>query len=203
MSKVKFVDNMPLGLSYYLACDLAFGDKDTNDFSAFVVLGLDKDGRWYVEAHQGRFLPSESAEKIIELVSKYNILEVGIEQGGSYIAVKEHLDKLQLDYQVWFSIKELKHGGKSKLSRVKALEPIVSRSLFNIVTQYDAETLVEQMELTTREAILSAHDDILDGVAYLTSMVPTYYGSNEPNLSDYYEEEYDDEDTYGGSIFIK
>ena len=204
MDRVVFVseDEVPNDLSWYLTCDLAISEADSADYSAFTLVGISEVGKWYVRAIQGRYKPSESAAKIVELVSRYNVLKVGIEQGATYLAVKEHLDQLQLQYQTWFSVEELKHQGRAKISRIKALEPVVNQRLMHIVDCDDAEVLVEQMELTDGEAVRAAHDDLLDALAYMVQMKLVYFGSNEPNLDDYYEDDIEDDDAFGGYAFV-
>jgi phage terminase large subunit-like protein len=192
MGRVRFTDDIPSNLTWCLVCDLAISEASSADYSALVAVGIDKDGSLYFYPTQGRWKPSEAASKIFELVSRFNILDVGIEQGATYLAVKEHLDKQMLDYQSYFNIVELKHGGKSKISRIKSLEPIVNAGRMVIIDNgEDSEALVEQMELTDIEACRASHDDLLDASAYITSMDLVHSVNFEG-----YEEEYSEPD-YG------
>ena len=191
MKKVRFIeeDELPEDLTWHLTVDLAISTEEAADYSAFTCIGIDKDGRWYAVPYQGKYRPSEAAAEILRLVNRYGILEVGIEQGATYLAVEEHLDQLQLDYQVYFSITELKHGGRSKISRVKALEPVVNAGRLTVVDNGKAaEALVEQMELTDMEAVNSTHDDLIDALSYGVQMVPQYTAElpAASNISAYY-----------------
>ncbi len=171
MKKIRFVDEMPDVEQCFLTCDLAISEADGADYSAFIVNGVDSDGNWFIYPHQGRYKPSESANKIFELVSQFDVLDVGIEQGATYLAVKEHLDQLMLDYQSYFNVAELKHQGKAKISRIKSLEPVVNMGLLHIVDNGEAaEVLVEQFELTDNTACMAKHDDLLDALAYQNQM---------------------------------
>lgn len=193
MSKVTFIDenDIPDDLTWFMSCDLAFSERDSADYSALICNGIDNNGRWHVFPTQGRWRPSETASKIFELVSRFHILDVGIEQGSSYLAVKEHLDKLMLDYQSYFNVIELKHGSKSKISRISALEPIVNSKRLHIIDNgQDAESLVEQMELTDSMACMASHDDLLDATAYQVQMRLYHTHSREYSREDY---EYEDE----------
>ncbi len=183
MSKVHTVDKMPRGIDCYLTCDLAISEKSSADYSALTVIGVDEDGIWYVYPVQGRWKPSETASQIFKLVNQFSILEVAIEQGMTYLAVREHIDQLMLDYQNYFNVSELKHGGNSKISRIKSLEPIVNANRFRIVDNgRDAESLVEQMELVDMTSIMSQHDDLIDSVAYACQLVPNTYTSSLPSV---------------------
>jgi len=188
MDKVKFEYEIPTGVTWFMTCDLAFSEKSAADYSALIVNGIDSKGNWHIYPVQGRWKPSETAGKIFELVNQFNILEVSIEQGSSFIAVREHLDMLMIDYQTFFNISELKHGGKSKISRISALEPVVNMNKLNIIDiegETSSEELVEQMELTDRMACMASHDDLLDALAYQVQMNLYYDNSSLPTREDY------------------
>ena len=180
MKKISYIpeadfDNMNLELTWYMACDLAISQKSGSDDSAFVCAGIDKFGQWYVIPHRGKYKPSESAAEIIRLQNKYEILNIGVEQGATYLAMIEHLDTMMQEYQNYFFVDELKHGGIEKHSRIKALEPLINSGRVTIVDNGEAaEMLVEQLEMTDNETINSKHDDILDGLSYVLRMVPRY-----------------------------
>jgi len=188
MNKVRFEYEIPSGLTWFMTCDLAFSENDSADYSALICNGIDSNGNWHIYPIQGKWKPSETAGKIFELVSKFNILEVGIEQGSSFIAVKEHLDNLMLDYQTFFSVSELKHGGRSKISRISALEPVVSLNklvIIDIDGETDSEDLVEQMELTDSNSCMAVHDDLLDSLSYQIMMELYHDGGQLPTREHY------------------
>ncbi len=166
MSKVGFIteDKLPGNLTWYMACDLAISHKSGSDYSAFVCVGIDKHGTWYVVPYMGQYKPSQSASKIMELQNRYEILNIGVEQGATYLAMIEHLDTLMQEYQNYFYINELKHGGIEKHSRIKALEPVINSGRIVIVDNgLAAEMLVEQLELTDNESCSAKHDDCFSG----------------------------------------
>jgi phage terminase large subunit-like protein len=188
MSKVQFIDqdNIPDDLSWFMSCDLAFSEKDSADYSAIVCTGVDTKGNWYIYPTAVRKKPSEVANVIFDLVFRFEVLDVGIEQGSSMIAVQEHLEQLMLDYQQYFNIIELKHGGKSKISRISALQPIVNaRRLCIIDNGFDAEMLTEQMELTDSNGCMAKHDDLVDALAYMLQLKPFYSESENYTREDY------------------
>ena len=191
MKKIKFIDeeNIPPNLTWFMSCDLAFSEKDGADYSAFTCVGMSEVGEWYVYPSQGRYKPSMAANKIFELATRFHILDIGIETGSSFIAVNEHLQQMMLDNQQYFNIVELKHGGKSKISRVSALEPVVNARRMVIIDNGEAaEALTEQMELTDSLAIASKNDDLVDALAYMINM-NTYY-DGDSNV-EYTREDYE------------
>lgn len=190
IGKVQFVSeiDVPDDLTWFMMCDLAFSEKDSADYSALVCLGIDRDNRWYVHTTQGRWKPSETAGQILALVNRFGILDVNIEGGSSYLAVIEHLDRLRLEYQTYFNVIEMSHLGKSKISRISALEPVANAGRLIIVdTGEDSEALVEQMELTTAEGCFATHDDLLDALS-MGVRARLYYGGERTISRHDYEE---------------
>ncbi len=177
MKKINYITEteIPKGLTWYLTADLAISQKASADYSAFTCVGISEQGQWYVYPVQEKLKPSESAGKIFELVNRFSILNIGCEAGATYLAMEEHLDALMADYQTFFYVEELKHGGIEKHARVKSLEPVINSGKLTIIdTGLDSEALVEQLELTDMESINSSHDDLIDALSYATQMVPRY-----------------------------
>ncbi len=190
MKKINFIQEteIPDGLTWYLTADLAISQKASADYSAFTCVGISEQGQWYVYPVQEKLKPSESAGKIFELVNRFSILNIGCEAGATYLAMEEHLDALMADYQTFFYVEELKHGGVEKHARVKSLEPVINSGKLTIIdTGLDSEALVEQLELTDMESINASHDDLIDALSYATQMVPRYV---EPLSSTPFESSY-------------
>lgn len=180
MNKVGFVteDEVPEGLEWYMTVDAAISTSSSADYSALTAIGVGSNGIWYVYPYQSKLKPSELSGEICRLASMFSINEVGIEQGATFLAVIEHLDQMMLDYQMYFSVSELKHGGVNKHSRIKSLEPVVNAGRLRIIDVGEhSEALVEQMELTDLETCSAIHDDLLDALAYGTKLVPNTYVS--------------------------
>jgi hypothetical protein len=188
-SKLQFIDSVPDGVNWYLSCDLAFSDKDTADYSALAAVGIDSSGMFYCYPVQGRWKPSDVAGKIWQLVQQFNILDVGIETGPSFITVEEYLLEMMNDYGNYFNLIELKHQGKSKHSRISRLEPLINSRRLTLIDMPGlcTEELVEQMELTDRVACMAEHDDILDALAYMLDLEMHYYDKGEITRDDYIE----------------
>ena len=178
MAKVRSIseDEIPDNCTWYLTCDLAISQRSGSDYSAFTCVGISSTGIWYVYPARGHYKPSESAGEIMRLVDMFEIQQVGVEGGATYLAMIEHLDSLQQDYQNYFYVSELSHGGVEKHSRVKSLEPIVNSGRLCIVDNGEAaEELMEQLELTDMESINSKNDDLIDSLAYQTRLIPRHF----------------------------
>ncbi len=180
MSRVGYVieDEVPDGLEWYMTVDAAISTASSADYSAIVAIGVASNGIWYVYPYQGKLKPSELSGEICRIASMFDVNEVGIEQGATFLAVIEHLDQMMMDYQMYFSVSELKHGGVNKHSRIKSLEPVINAGRLRIIDVGEhSEALVEQMELTDMETCSAKHDDLIDALAYGTKIVPNTYVS--------------------------
>jgi len=205
VKKINVVDESEVDideLSWFIALDGAFTEKDSGDYSAFACVGVDGVGRWYAAVYDMKDRPQKVIDKLFELQSKYRSLDVGIEKGIFNLAMKSEIEQKQLDYQQYFSIKELSVSG-SKLTRIKALAPIVESRRLTLIDTGDAtERLLNQLDLISIESINSEHDDHIDALSQIVQMTPSFFGSNKVNLSDYYDDdEYDDDNAYGGNVF--
>ena len=188
MKKVRFIkeENVPSDLTWFMTLDGAFSEKDAADYSAFACLGLDKDGNWFLAPHQMKAAPQDVISKLFELHSRYQSNAVGIEAGAFKLSMEREVTDKQIEYQQFFSVAELKTTG-SKIARIKALAPIVNSGRLTIIdTGDDAESLIEQMELTDDMTCAAAHDDLLDAMCQLLQM-DLYYNDDyvEPTREDY------------------
>ncbi len=173
MDKIDFIDEdeVPGNLVWYITLDGAFSEKDAADYSAFACLGLDVvTGMWYVASYDIKSRPQDVIAKLFELQAMYGSYEVGIEKGQFLLSMKSEIDAQQLNYQQYFSVKELNTAG-SKISRIKALAPVVNSGRLTLIdTGEPAERLVEQLELTDNVACAAKNDDNLDALCQLIQM---------------------------------
>ncbi len=179
-------EEAPSDLTYFCTLDGAFSEKDGADYSAFTVLGLDKDNNWYVWTFAMKSNPQDVISKLFELQARFNFNAVGIEKGQFLLSMRVEVERLQIDYQQFFSVVELSTTG-SKLSRIKALSPVVNSGRMTIVDNgEDAERLIEQFELVSYDSINSGHDDQIDSCCQLLQM-DLYYNDDyvEPTREDY------------------
>ena len=180
---------VPDNLTYYCTLDGAFSESDSADYSAFTVVGIDDTGRWYAWAYAMRAGIPEVIDKLFELQSRFGFFELGIEKGAFRLAVQPEIDRWMNNYQQWFNINELSTTG-SKLSRIKALSPLVNSGRLTIIDNESepngaAEMLIEQMELIDHTAILCSHDDCIDALSQQLQM-PLYVSPGlVPSREDY------------------
>jgi hypothetical protein len=124
-------------------------------------------------------------DRLFELQSRYGFNECGIEKGQFRLAMDREIERRMIEYQQWFNINELSTTG-SKLSRIKALVPIINSGRLTVIDTGDgSEMLMEQMALIDNGAILSEHDDLIDAASQLCQMNLYYNNGTEPTRDDY------------------
>jgi phage terminase large subunit-like protein len=185
ISKINTLPEFPNDLTYYMTIDGAFSEKETADYSAITILGVDIDNNWYVATITMRANPKDVVDKAMEMISRYSIDNIGIEKGSWSLAVGNYFEDCMRDYQVWFTIHDLNTKG-SKLIRIKALTSVINTGRLTIIDKYDSEDLMEQIELTTNEGVLSSHDDAIDSLAQCMQLETTYYKSISYNTTNSY-----------------
>jgi len=145
-----------------ITCDEAYTKERHSDYTGINVKGEDKDGNWYVfESKRGRWKESETIDELNITTDKWNPLSVGLES-TRFDMLSTELEKRRI-YP-----KELKHGGRSKHERFRALQPMFARN--KIYLQQRQVNLLEEIFSYRRDKFTGAHDDESDALAYQRDM---------------------------------
>ena len=167
-------DNLK-GLTYYISVDLAISERDTADFTALVVIGINENNDWFlVDGFYERGMkPDETMNRIFEYVMMYRPYEVVLEKVAFQTAMKTFLEREMLLRNLYFSINMVNRPNKkgSKLTVLKGFQPIVNMGKFWIPEEYMSNfcaELIAEMDMITNEKILAKHDDLIDAIAQLT-----------------------------------
>ena len=111
-------------LRYYCAWDLAIGQKDRNDFTVGIVVGVDEyDNMYVVDVVRGKYDGFELVEKILDLYEQWRPGIVGIEKGHIEMAIGPFLQKRVAErglHEAYF--KDLKVGRRDKEARARAIQ---------------------------------------------------------------------------------
>ena len=179
---VKFADEPPAIGEYYIAIDLAgFADvakastskSKKLDQTAISVVKVNEDG-WFVEdIVYGRWDIKKTAQKIFNVVAKYEPIAVGIEKGALKNAVLPYLMDLQKARQKFFRLEELTHGNKRKIDRVIwGLQGRFEQGVITLgVGDWNAEFLDELFQFPNP----LVHDDLIDSLAYIDQLAIVAY----------------------------
>ncbi len=195
-------------LTFFCTLDGAFSEQDGADYSAFTILGIDEKKNWFVWTYAMKDNPQAVIHKLFELHSKFQFNTVGIEKGQFLLSMKVEVERLQSDYQQFFTVQPLNTAG-SKLARIKALAPVVNSGRMTLVdTGKDTERLYEQFELTDNEACKAGTDDQIDSCCQLLQLQlhysePIDYTRDDYIIYDDSDELFDEEieTDFGGDVF--
>ena len=95
-------------LKYYSAWDLAIGQKDRNDFSVGITVGIDEyDNMFVVDLIRGKYDGYELVEKILDFYEQWRPGIVGIEKGHIEMAIGPFLEKKGLDMIAFIKAKQI------------------------------------------------------------------------------------------------
>jgi phage terminase large subunit-like protein len=166
-------------LNTFIAIDRAYSTAKTADDTGIVVVGVDRENKWYVRMAE-RFHGNEKEliDKLFDLHQFWKPLRIGIEQKAYEFTLKTHMDDEMRKRNDFFVINELKDVGRSKNMRIEGLVPrFESESIFFKSNQTD---LLDQMYTFPS----GRHDDLIDALAYLLELAePTYNVVKKPKAN--------------------
>lgn len=139
-------------------CDEAYTKERYSDYTGIVTKGEDKDGNWYIlESKRGRWKESEIIDELRITHDRWNPLLVGLESDRFEMMARD-LERNRI-YPT-----ELKHRGRKKFERFRALQPMFARR--KIFLQQKQVNLLEEIFGYRRDRFTGEHDDESDALAY-------------------------------------
>lgn len=162
-------------MNRYILVDPATSKKKDSDFTAMIVMGLARDGNYYVlDVVHDRLSLYERVDKLFKLVSKWEIKgkgKVGYERYGMMADIEAIKARQAIDMDYW-EVVEL--GGKTaKEDRIEKLMPIFQKQKLYlpqkfIYTNWEKENVDIVRYFIDWEYLPfpnGAHDDLLDAMA--------------------------------------
>ena len=148
-------------LNTFLTIDRAYSTQKTADYTAFIVVSVDRENNWYVrQAERFKGNEYEVRVKIFDMIAYWKPSKTGMEQKAFKYTFKLVLEEEMRKRNIFFQVEELKDGGVSKNLRIEALIPrFLSGSLYFKKDQTD---LFDEM-MTFPSGV---HDDLIDSLAY-------------------------------------
>ena len=175
---------------FYIAIDMAgFEDKNKKrskntrlDNTAISIVKVNEHGWWVKEIVFGRWTFEETAQKIFEVVAKYEPVAVGIEKGISRQAIMSPLTDMMKRTSNFFRIEELTHGNKKKTDRIIAA--LQGRFEHGAITINEGDWNIEFLDELFQFPNPQVHDDLIDSLAYIDQLakIPYYYDFEEDNF---------------------
>ena len=171
---------------FYITADLAISDKETADYSVFVIGAVDEDKRLYIrnvirERMDGR----EIVDTIMALNKMYKPEAIGIEEMQVSKAIGPFLREEMIKHNNFISLYPLKHGGKDKLTRSRSIQARMRASGCRFDKNGDwYQTFEDECMRFPRDK----HDDQVDAFAYLGLMLDVIVEA--PTVDELNEDEY-------------
>jgi len=157
-------------LNFYTAWDFAIGEKEQNDRSVGVTVGVDRHDRTYVvDIQAGRWGTMELVDKVMEVYKTWRPAITGLERGHIEMTMRPFLDKrIREERLTSFYIEELKPGTRDKVARARSIQGRMQQGLvhFRKNCNATADLVAEMMRFPN-----GAHDDCVDAMAWIGQML--------------------------------
>lgn len=148
------------------ASDAELTKGKNTDYSVVMTCGKDLiSGQIYVlDYFRARCNPGELASAIFEHVVRWRPIEVGYEDVAFQKTMEYWLRELMRKENIFFILRPVKYGRKSKETRISALQPMFANRVISIRT-YMKDFVSELMTFPR-----GAHDDIIDALSMQLQM---------------------------------
>ena len=173
-------------LIYYATCDLAVSQSQRADYSAFVVGGMDEDGRLYCKhVIKERMDALEIVDTILMIQKIYKPVLFGLEQGTIQKAIGPYLNEEMLKRGEFINTVLLKPSG-DKLTRARSIQARMRSGACKFDKDADwYQNFEDELLRFPRDK----HDDQVDAWAYLGLMLDKMWEA--PTEKEIEEEEYE------------
>lgn len=181
---------------YYITADLAISDKETADYSVFVVGAVDEDKRIQIrnvirERMDGR----EIVDTLLMLQKLYDPEAVGIEEMQVSKAIGPFLREEMIRHNNYLSLLPLRHGGKDKITRARSIQARMRAQGCKFDKQGDWYPIFEDELMRFPR---DKHDDQVDAFSYLGLMLDSIIEAPTKEVME--EEAYQDEYESSGLV---
>lgn len=157
-------------LNFYTAWDFAIGQKEQNDFSVGITVGVDKNDRTYVvDIQRGHWGTMELVDKVLEVYKTWRPAITGLERGHIEMTLRPFLDKrIREERLTSFYIEELNPGKRDKVARARSIQGRMQQGLvyFRKNCNATASLVAEMMRFPN-----GLHDDGVDAMSWIGQML--------------------------------
>lgn len=178
-----------LELNIYVTADLAISEKETADYSVFIVGGIDEHRKIHIlEIIRDRMDGREIVDTILALERNYEPVAIGIEKMQVSQAIGPFLREEMVRQGIYPQIMELNHGGKDKQTRGRSIQARMRARMVKFDKEADWYPRFEDECLSFPRG---KNDDQVDAFAYLGMMLDKLIEA--PTRQEQEEQEYLDE----------
>lgn len=155
-------------LNKFITIDPAISEKKDADYTAMVCVGVDKNNDWYIlDLFRARVQPKRLIEQIFYWDDKWKPVSIGIETVAFQKALQYWIYDEMKRRNHTFPLKELGNTDRSKVERIKGLQPRYEMGsiLHNPTLEY-TEYLEDELQRFPR----SQNDDLTDALASMLEL---------------------------------
>lgn len=157
-------------LNFYTAWDFAIGEKEQNDYSVGITVGVDKHDRTFVvDVQRGHWGTMELVDKVLEVYKTWRPAITGLERGHIEMTLRPFLEKrIREERLTSFYIEELNPGKRDKVARARSIQGRMQQGLvyFRKNCNATAALVAEMMRFPN-----GIHDDCVDAMAWIGQML--------------------------------
>ena len=157
-------------MNFYTAWDFAIGEKEQNDYSVGITVGVDKHDRTFVvDVQRGHWGTMELVDKVLEVYKTWRPAITGLERGHIEMTLRPFIDKrIREERLTSFYIEELNPGKRDKVARARSIQGRMQQGLvfFRKNCNATAALVAEMMRFPN-----GIHDDCVDGMAWIGQML--------------------------------
>lgn len=166
-------------LIMYTAWDLAVGQKEMNDWSVGITVGVDQqDNIYVVDIQRGRWDSLSLVEKMLDVYQTWRPAMTGIERGQIELSIGPLLMKRARErQQAGFGYEPLKPGRNDKVARAQSIRGRMqqNRVFFRAGCDITQSLINEMLRFPA-----GAHDDGVDSMAYIGKMLDQFAAPRKP-----------------------
>lgn len=160
-------------MNRFMTVDPALSESKEADYSAIMVVGVDKDDSWYIlDIWRDQCQPSQLIEQIFLMDEKWKPISVGLETTSYQRMLQYEIISQMKTRGRYLSIKELKHAGmatQSKDERIRSLQPRFQ--IGNIfLPERSANKFTEYLEDELSRFPRGRNDDMIDALASMNEL---------------------------------
>lgn len=190
-------EDRKLKLTYYITADLAISEKESADYSVFLIAGVDENRVVHVKnIIRGRMDGKEIVDTILALHRTYQPQAFGIEEMQVSKAIGPFLREEMMVQNTFPLLVPMSHMGKDKQSRARSIQARLRAKTVKFDKHADWYPDFEDELLKFPRA---KHDDQVDAFAYLGLLLDKLIEASTREEDE--EEEYQDEMKHSGLNF--
>jgi len=147
----------------FMAVDPAISEKKGADYSAIMVVGVDKKNTWYIlDMWRDRVNPKRLIDQIFTMDDKWDPVQVGVETNAFQKVLQFYIYDEMKRRGNFIPMKELTHTELSKDVRIRGLEP---RYAVGTILHDKSNSYTKYLEDELRRFPSGTHDDLIDSLA--------------------------------------